>query len=542
MTLLRPLSQRVTRVMSVLTLVAWAGVMGALVHRSYIRASAANLAVDLARYGSEAHWRGIYYRGEKIGFAVGQVVASGDGFEMQEDGRMQMALLGADTVAMLKTTARVDRNFALQSFDFSLDPGTGPTRISGIVQGLQLTLTVATPSATRTETRTLAEPPALALNLGRRLAARGLRTGDRHQMQVFDPATLSNAPMTIVVGSRELIRLAGLPLPVFRLDMQFAGLSTTSWITDTGEVVREESALGMLVVKEEPDVAQRMAVGQRERRDLIQAAAIVPEAAYRIDDPRTVRWIRLRLTGAELPMTDLNGAGQSGSKPTSDGQLVEIRDTREVAPGAADPAAAGYLAAEPLLESDAPEIIAEAELAVRGAADQRDRAERLVRHVNALLEKKPTVSVPSAREVLRTKIGDCNEHTALYVAMARASGIPSRIAVGLVYLNGAFFYHAWPEVYLTSARGAEWVPVDPTLNQFPADATHLRIARGGLDKQTVVLPLIGKLKIEVVDMTLAEGAIPILAGRPSTGTPIVEPVSGATGAAYAHTCGCWRPR
>src|SRR5688500_4251049 len=181
MKLFRPLSARVTRAVSILTLIAWAAVTGVLVYRSYIRASAANLAVDLARYGSGAHWRGIYYRGEKIGFAVGQVVASGDGFEMQEDGRMQMALLGADTVAILKTTARVDRNFALQSFDFSLDPGTGPTRISGTVQGLQLTLTVSTPTASRTETRTLAEPPSLALNLGRRLAAQGLRTGDRHQ-------------------------------------------------------------------------------------------------------------------------------------------------------------------------------------------------------------------------------------------------------------------------------------------------------------------------------------------------------------------------
>jgi hypothetical protein len=536
---LRPLPARVTRAGSILVLVAWAAVAGALVYRSYIRASAANLAVDLARYGAEAQWRGIYYRGEKIGFAVGQIVPTESGFEMQEDGRMQMALLGAETVAILKTTARVDHDFVLQSFDFSLDPGTGPIRISGIVQGRQLALTVVTPTGTRSETRTLTEPPVLALNLGRRLAAAGLEAGARHQVHVFDPATLSNAPMTIDVRQRELIRLAGLPVPAFRLDMQFAGLSTTSWITDTGEVVREESALGMLVVKEEPDVAQRMAVSQRARSDLIQAAAIVPDAAFRIDDPRSVRRLVLRLTGAELPLEDLNGAGQTGLAPTGGGQTIEIRDTRETAPDPPDATASAYLAAEPLLESDAPEIVAEAKLAIREAVAPRDQAERLVRHVNALLEKKPTVSIPSAREVLRTKIGDCNEHTALYVAMARSVGIPSRIAVGLVYLNGAFFYHAWPEVYLPRDAGAEWVPVDPTLNQFPADATHLRVARGGLDKQTLVLPLIGRLKIQIVDMTLAEGAIPILAGRPSSSTamPLVE-----SSASPGHRCGCWRDR
>ena len=45
------------------------------------------------------------------------------------------------------------------------------------------------------------------------------------------------------------------------------------------------------------------------------------------------------------------------------------------------------------------------------------------------------MSLPSALEVLKTRVGDCNEHTTLYVAMARSLGIPARIAVGLVYLR-----------------------------------------------------------------------------------------------------------
>jgi transglutaminase-like putative cysteine protease len=147
-------------------------------------------------------------------------------------------------------------------------------------------------------------------------------------------------------------------------------------------------------------------------------------------------------------------------------------------------------------------------------AGTRARAERLTRYVNAILEKKPTMSLPSAREVLRTKVGDCNEHTVLYVAMARALGIPSRISVGLVFIHGAFYYHAWPEVYVDegSNRGL-WLPVDPTLNEFPADGTHLRLARGGLDRQTVILPLIGRLKMRVLDLELAPNSTPILVGK-----------------------------
>jgi transglutaminase-like putative cysteine protease len=509
----RPLPRRFTRPASWLAVAAWVGVMGLLITRTYIQASSATLATDLARYGTAAVWRGVYYRGEKIGFTVSQTLPRDDGFELEEDGRLQMALLGATTAATIRTTARVDKGFALQSFEFSIDPGTGPVKVLGHVRGQHLTLNVTTPGGTRTEERDLPEPPALSLNLSRRLADGGLVPGARYEWTIFDPATLRNSPVVVNVGKRELLRGSGVPVPAFRVDMEFAGLHTTSWVTDTGEVEREESPLGLITVRESADRARAMAVSRRMQTDLLDTAAVVPTMRGRIDEPRDVTRIRMRLTGADLSGTDMQGVAQTVS-----GDVVEIRDPQTLTATKADPDLARYLAPEAFIESDAPEIIAEAEKAVIGVKGNRDRAERLTRYVNALLEKKPTVSLPSAREVLRTKVGDCNEHTALYVAMARALGLPARIAVGLVYVHGAFYYHAWPEVYVDeggSGLGARgyWLPVDPTLNQFPADATHLRLARGGLDKQTVILPLVGKLKIDVLDLELAPNSTPILVGR-----------------------------
>jgi transglutaminase-like putative cysteine protease len=313
----------------------------------------------------------------------------------------------------------------------------------------------------------------------------------------------------VTVGAREFVRSADRPIPAFRIEMEFAGLHTTSWVTDTGEVVREESPLGLISVRESPDRARAMAVPGRIQADLLRAAAIVPIMTQRIDEPRDVRRLRLRLEGADLPAADLQGVAQS-----VDGNVIEIQDPQQLRAGRGDPDAARHLKPEPLIESDAPEVRAEAEIAVRGATGDRERAEALTRYVNALLEKKPTVSLPSAREVLRTKVGDCNEHTALFVAMARALGLPARIAVGLVYVRGAFYYHAWPEVYLAELGGrGMWLPVDPTLNQFPADATHLRLVRGGLDKQASILPLIGRLRITVLDVDLVPQATPVLVGR-----------------------------
>ena len=510
--IIRPLPRTVTRPLSILALVAWVVTMGVMINRSYLQASSRNLATDLARYGTTAQWRGVYYRGEKIGFTVSQVQATEGGFELQEDGRLQFSLLGANTAAILKTTARVDQAFMLKSFDFSLDPGTGPMSIKGQLEGLNLSLEIGTAAGVRTETRQLAEPPALMLSVGRRLASEGLVAGTSKQWMVFDPATMKNAPVTIAIGAREVVTTGDRrPIPAFKVQMMFSGLTTTAWITDTGEIVREESPMGLITVLETQAQATALAVSNRMQQDMLEASAIVPTMARGqvIAESRDVSLMRIRMVGADLSSADLQGAGQSIT-----GDVVELTDARELRPAAAPADLDRYLRAEPFLESDAPEIRAEAERMVSGITGVRARAERLTREVNALIEKKPTVSLPSALEVLRTKVGDCNEHTALFVALARSLGIPSRINVGLVHVHGAFYYHAWPEVYIDEGNGRGlWLPVDPTLNQFPADATHVRLARGGLDKQAAILPMIGKVKMEVSEVKTVPDSTPVLVGR-----------------------------
>ena len=52
-----------TRPLTYLGIAIWVVTMAILVNRSYLQASAPNLATDLARYGPTAAWSGIYYRG-----------------------------------------------------------------------------------------------------------------------------------------------------------------------------------------------------------------------------------------------------------------------------------------------------------------------------------------------------------------------------------------------------------------------------------------------------------------------------------------------
>jgi hypothetical protein len=149
--------------------------------------------------------------------------------------------------------------------------------------------------------------------------------------------------------------------------------------------------------------------------------------------------------------------------------------------------------------SDHPDIKRTAGLVVGDNLDARSAARKLTMWLYGNIEKVPVASVPSATEVLKSMRGDCNEHTTLFTALARSLGIPTRPIAGIVYSEtifeeGAFYYHAWPEVWL----GDYWVPVDPTFGQFPADATHLGLVEGDLDKQMEIMGVIGRLKLKLI--------------------------------------------
>jgi len=67
-------------------------------------------------------------------------------------------------------------------------------------------------------------------------------------------------------------------------------------------------------------------------------------------------------------------------------------------------------------------------------------------------------------EALEDRSGDCDDHSALMVAMLRAVGIAARQATGLLYDLNTLSAHAWVEAALPTREGElHWFVIDPTL-------------------------------------------------------------------------------
>src|SRR5262245_34352339 len=136
---------------------------------------------------------------------------------------------------------------------------------------------------------------------------------------------------------------------------------------------------------------------------------------------------------------------------------------------------AAYLRPEEAIQVDAPEIAA-ALAKIRG--DQGSVLERL-RRIYALTSKlKPRSfkGTTDALTALRLGEASCNGKSRLFVALARAAGLPARLVGGLVLEAGTKrTSHQWVEVYVAG----HWVPFCPTNHHFASlPASYLTLYRG----------------------------------------------------------------
>jgi len=437
-------------------------------------------------------WWGVFYRGEKIGYSAQTIAPEPGGYRVRSSSLLRLNLLGTvQTVrSRLMTVAAPD--WTLREFDFELDSNNVRFKVRGKISAGRLELETDSGDNRAKSELPIRQPPYLAFAIRPYIVTQNLEPGREHLFPTFDPSTLSHQVTTVIVEGREQIKIGGATEPAIRIRQGFKGISVVSWIDGRGRTLKEESSGGFALIRQPALEAKALAEANSVPLDLIVQSSVPVTAP--IEEPGEKRFLRLRLAGFDPSHFYLNAGRQRLS-----GDILEIRREdasrrRSYKIPLQELRFASYLQSTPFMQSDHPAIRALVRKVLQGETDALRAATRIQAWVYNGLAKEPTVSIPNALEVLKSRKGDCNEHTVLFNAMARAVGIPAKTVVGVVYLRGAFYYHAWSEIWL-----GEWVSLDPVLNQFPADVTHIKFLEGEIDRQVDILQLIGKLKIEVLE-------------------------------------------
>lgn len=506
-------------VVAAVLLVLWAVALSALVRRDVLRTPAQAYAELALRVNPGNVFYAVEQDGTPIGYASSTIDTVADGITFRDELVADVHVAGTTQRAVARTDIKLSRGFALRTFALDVDAAGSPMRITGRAEGDTAIVYVVSGAVSPADSQRIAvDGPILVptlLPLATILRATP-KVGRSATFRAFDPGTMGQRDVTLRILAESLfvvddsarfdtgrgrwVSALADTVRAWQVGGQDGGFA--GWVDAQGRVVESRQAGGLTLRRvayemafENWRIAQAAGGAPALAGDVLEATAI---ASNRAVPTQALRRLRVRLMAPSLSGFDLDGGRQR-----FDGTTLTVQT--EAAPAfvadyALPPTPAhrqrfrAELAGDPLLQVGALPIIRQAVAIAGESRDPREIVTRVNRWVFEHLEKAPTFSIPNALAVLTDRRGDCNEHAQLFVALTRSLGIPARVASGLAYLDGKFYYHAWAEVYL----GA-WVAVDPTWGQFPADAAHLRMVTGGLTRQAELARLIGTLRIEVED-------------------------------------------
>jgi len=474
---------------------------------------------------SRTTWDVYYMKGSRVGY--GRTTTS----SAVESGRPVVRIDGLNRLSIKRLGQRTDQMILCSSletpagelirFDCRMTMGPTPIRTTGQVGGNRLDIETVSegkklpssipwspewggPFATE---QTLRRNP---MRPGEHRTLKALMIGFNQAADV-EMAAKDYEPTGLLGGTYDLLRIESVT--------RFADgqkLEGTVWTDRTGKTLKTHSqAMGLETYRTTEALALEKAgtAGFDLFADMsVKLDRPLPNAHH----TKQVRY-RVRLDGGDPAGVFVTGPTQQIKSIDAHTAEVTVYAIRPGEPGGnrrapADPPTDADRRPNNMIQSDDPAIVAEAKEAAGQQKDPWRVAMALERYVHRAITKKDfSQAFATAAEVAKSHEGDCTEHAVFLAALARARGIPARVAIGLLYMDGSqsFGYHMWTEVYIDQ----RWIPIDGTLALGGIGAAHLKLAQSnlaGASAYSAFLPVAqvaGRLKIEVVE-AFSDGAGP----------------------------------
>lgn len=466
----------------------WLVMMSLLIRREFFELTAVESPYEVLPLHDvklREEYRAIYLGSEFIGFNFNVLEpkekSEKSDYELRHQNYLTFRFLGQEREMLVKGKALLDSRLYLKGFEIRVTSGDHWNRITGQTAKNNLNLIIEGKDSVPVRKIFPLKGPVLfseAMNFV--WTPENLRLGKQGRLELWNPLLMNVETIGFLVWGKDKIKYKGEEVPVYGIGIKQDGVETRMWVSEDGIVLRQESPTGLVMEKE--DTWEIFDAMRRERTGLPDLPNLYSVSSNEIlKNPESLLQLRAKISmpGGEktidLKKSDLTGL-ENISRPMKGGGL--------------DP----YLLSTPWIQSQDPSILKTANEIAGEEKSALGVSLKILKWVHENVSPVPTSGIPSAAQILQSKKGDCNEYTALFTALTRALGIPTKMVAGLVYQNGRFFYHAWPEIYLDG-----WIPLDPTFGQAPADVTHLPLVEGDLEKQVSLVREIGRIKVTILE-------------------------------------------
>ncbi|MHB0912534.1 MAG: transglutaminase-like domain-containing protein [Armatimonadota bacterium] len=432
-------------------------------------------------------WMGIYLGAEKIGYASFAVDRAETGYRMESASYTRMLVMGTEVEQRMDSTALFDEQFRPVRQDFVISSGGHSVNISARFSESEIAAEFES-GGVKNEKR-IPIPPGSKIVGDNTFFGPGvqLNLGDKLDAKMFNPLT-----MTLDDVHVEVLRKEG---ELFVLQSSAPMGDVTCWQDEKGNLEKAVGIMGITMLRETKESALS-GMGSEYTPVCDTAVATSTRTEKRIEDPRGVKYLKVRLSGLADSKFAVSDRWQ---KVKLVGDVAEYKisaETFDKSKSVSLPIEGeDYLDDTTYVQSKNPEIVKTAGKIV-GNEKNAWRVVSLLRGwVHASMRANGEVGMlRTSIDVLNEKSGVCRDYAILYAALARAAGVPTKLVGGLVYWQDGFYYHAWAESYV-----GKWVPVDPTIPGDFVDATHIKLAEGDADVMFDMAKTVGAIKAEIVE-------------------------------------------
>ena len=346
-------------------------------------------------------------------------------------------------------------------------------------------------------------------------AARKPKPGDRFAYRRWEPTYNAVLTVLVEVKEREEIEVAGKRRKLLRVELVPDSLDggtrrihparSTWWLDEAFVPIRKQTTLEGLgtLVFVRTEKAAALAPVRGEGPDLGRAS--FARASRAILRPYATRQAKYRVAVS-------GGEDTEGLFPSDDHQQAAagkdwvVLTVKPARPGEKGDARGGeeFLASNAYIDSADPRIAALAKRITVGQSDPWKKAVRIESWVRRAMTNDSSALVCPASKTLASLRGDCRHHAFLSAALCRAAGVPSRTAIGFLYVmrgGPVFGFHMWAEVL----ADGKWLGIDSTLGRGGVSAAHVKVADHSWHKAGSLAPLlpvravVGKVRFEVLE-------------------------------------------
>lgn len=448
---------------------------------------------------SEDSYLGIFIQGKKIGYAVsGSSEAELGGRKVQKFTSktvMNLGMLGAALSSVIEQTSWTTKEGKPLLMKFATTSAGRSQKVEANFLADGVRLAIDNNGSLSQKTVPIPKDAPIVDDAINAFLDGGAAPGASATFYVLDPTTAGFVKNVAKLVGKETIQIDGKEVQAIKATITEPRMSMTIFISGKGDLLRAEAMGGIELrpLSREEAMAQSDSGADADLAELTKIpvepplgnASALKSATYRFSGADLLRAPSdpsqsIRKEGSDWIVRVAPIVPQAGSKCSI--EQAASQQPKWLAPSLNIPTT------DPSLRTQARTIVKKEKSAVVAA-----------RSIGAYVQRsmRPNAGIGvlrDAREVFKTKEGVCRDYAILTASLIRSAGIPARLASGLVYDSGAFYYHAWVE----SWDGKNWYGIDSTRADLRVTPGHVKLAHGSVE-DAFLFTFLDRAKVRLID-------------------------------------------